>query len=103
MKILPKHRKVFKQCLEEITSLEFPVFLCNLVSRVCAGDEQLRQECCDLIFFYFQDYDDRSALWYPEDTGFNPNTWTDTAFKACYHELTSMRIIALYTLIYAPT
>jgi len=84
MKILPKHRKVFKQCLDHFQSY-CSNWICSLIDW-STNDLNLRKECKDILFFYFQD-EPRLLL------------WLSTKDNLTYQEVEFCRILALQSLI----
>lgn len=87
MKIYPRHRKCFKEALDylgQITS-----WICNAIDYTAAS-ETTKQECKDILFHYFQSEPGCALLWL---------RMRDNITR---EEALTCRIIALYTLIYAP-
>lgn len=87
MKIYPRHRKCFREALYFIG--QSADWLCNAIDDTAAS-EATKQECKDILFYYFQSEPGCALLWLSMRDGLN------------YEETLTCRLIALYTLIYAP-
>jgi hypothetical protein len=87
MNITPRHRKCFKEALYYIG--QYTNWLCNAIDATTAS-EATKQECKDILFYYFQSEPGCAVLWLSMRDGLD------------YEELLTCRLIALYTLIYAP-
>ena len=85
MKIFPRHKKVFKKCLEMVRDEYF--WLCGIINRAIPEDIELQQECKEILFYYFRDDPKRVLLWMLSD---------DNLTK---EELYLCRILALQSLI----
>jgi hypothetical protein len=88
MKITKAHRDCFKEALDYFDD-RTRNFLCHLIDATSATEE-VKAQCKDLLFLYFDDRKTCTVLWlsYQDDL-------TDEGLDTC-------RLIALYTLIYAP-
>lgn len=87
MKITKQHRECFKEALEYL-GIETD-WCCNAINFT-SRRLQTKKECKRLLFYYFQDKPEREVLWLPFADSLN------------YEEALTCRLIALYTLIYAP-
>ncbi len=87
MKITKQHRECFKEALEYLNdSTEY----CCLAIGFTGFSLEIKEQCKAILFHYFRDEAWREVLWLPV---------IDTL--SC-DELLTCRLIALYTLIYAP-
>jgi len=87
MKITKQHRECFKEALEYLgpnTS-----WICNAIDDTAAS-AQIKQECKEILFHYFQSEPGCALLWLCRRD------------ELSHDELLTCRLIALYTLIYAP-
>lgn len=87
MKITKQHRECFKEALED---LGVNTAFCCIAINATRSSPQIKEGCKNILFHYFQDKPGRKVLWLP--------------FKddLTHDETITCRIIALYTLIYAP-
>lgn len=88
MSITNTHRKCFKEALNHFADGRYR-FLCPCIDATSAT-EKAKTQCKELLFYYFDDSKTSDVLWY----SFRDELSRD--------ELTTCRMIALYTLIYAP-
>lgn len=88
MKVQNKHRRVFRQVLERIHNYDCS-WICHHINDITELEPELGQECKNILFYYFKDHPNQRVLWIlsPEDS---------------YEDCRNARIIALYSLIYAP-
>jgi len=86
MKITKQHRECFKEALKHLPT---DYFICHAI-RVTKASEQIQKECIKILYHYFQDDPSRHAFWLQVED----NLSSEEAFTC--------RLIALYTLIYAP-
>jgi hypothetical protein len=86
MKITKQHRECFKEALENLPT---DYLICHAIGSTTAS-EQVQKECVNILYYYFCDDPNRSVLWLP---------YADDLTR---DELLTCRLIALYTLIYAP-
>ena len=86
MKITKQHRECFKEALEHLPT---DYFICPAIESTKAS-KQIQEECIKILYHYFQDDPSRHALWLPFADEIKPE------------EILTCRLIALYTLIYAP-
>lgn len=87
MKITKQHRKCFKEALKHIGVTTD--WICLAIDDTTAS-EQIQQECKNILFHYFQSEPNCALL------------WLRTRDSLTHDEALTCRLIALYTLIYAP-
>ncbi len=87
MKITKQHREWFKEALEY---LDVDTSFCCIAINATRSSPQIKEGCKNILFHYFQNKPKREVLWLPLKDGLS------------YDETITCRIIALYTLIYAP-
>ena len=88
MKITKQHRKCFKEALEPLVSGDLN-WICPAIEATTAS-KQIQKECKDLLLHYFQLEPGWALLYYRKRDNLT------------HDELLTCRLIALYTLIYAP-
>jgi len=87
MKITKQHRKCFKEALEYLG--KNTNWICPAIEDTTAS-EQLQKECKEILFHYFQTEPGCALLYFRRRD------------DLAHDELLNCRLIALYTLIYAP-
>lgn len=87
MKITKQHRECFKEALEYLGKSQD--WICPAIEDTTAS-EQIQEECKEILFHYFQSEPGCALLYLRMRDGLT------------HEELLTCRIIALYTLIYAP-
>jgi len=87
MKITKQHRECFKEALEYLGVTTD--WICPAIEDTTAS-EQIQKECKEILFHYFQSEPGCALL------------WLRIRDDLTYKETITCRLIALYTLIYAP-
>ena len=87
MKITKQHRKCFEEALEHLG--KNTIWICPAIEDTTAS-EQIQKECKEILFHYFQSEPGCALLYLRTRDGLTQD------------ELLTCRLIALYTLIYAP-
>jgi hypothetical protein len=88
MKITKQHRECFRKALELFNGEDYN-FLCTLILKTNADDAIIIQ-CQELVRYYFS------------DGRLCENLWGAYSENLTLEETNNCRLIALYTLIYAP-
>lgn len=89
MKITRKHKEVFRKTLDLFIEQTYGPWICPTMWQAAFDDWKIYRECRTILFDYFKDPNRDDVLWFRDIDGTK-------------EELFNARIIALYTLIYAP-